>query len=75
MASLDLANAALKELDRLRKEQELVIRKINQYHAKLQACTFCPLSLLVPLLFLYVFSALWGYASFDHNLNCLSSVS
>jgi len=37
MASLDLANAALKELDRLRKEQEQVIRKINQYHAKLQA--------------------------------------
>lgn len=36
MASLELANAALKEIERLRKEQELVIRKINNYHSKLQ---------------------------------------
>lgn len=37
--ALDLANAALKELDRLRKEQEQCVRKINKIHANLQACT------------------------------------
>ncbi|XP_024358838.1 SAGA-associated factor 29 homolog A isoform X2 [Physcomitrium patens] len=36
MAALELANAALKEIERLRKEQEQVIRKINNYHSKLQ---------------------------------------
>ncbi|KAG0557710.1 hypothetical protein M758_11G147000 [Ceratodon purpureus] len=34
--ALEMANEKLKDLDRLRKDQEQIIRKINTYHSKLQ---------------------------------------
>jgi hypothetical protein len=38
--ALEMANEKLKDLDRLRKDQEQILRKINTYHSRLLQSKF-----------------------------------